>query len=562
MNALPPHEGRGRGPGAMPLAGRPDFPLGLATVQPSTLRIAGRAGSASVEPRVMRVLLAFADAGSEVLSREDLLRRCWDGAIVGDDAINRTVAEIRRLARETQAGFGIETIPRVGYRLTVSAAQPTVTPSAPGATAATDVAPPAVPELRPPASRRAVLGGALAFAALAVSGGGLYLRQRRAAHYEGLLTEGRELLRLGLPNDLARACAVLEQAVQLRADDPQALGLLALARYLLAGTMPTNDSRGRDRLLHNAGRAAEQALQVDASEANAGTVMALIDWRGDWHATDLRLRAVLRGDPGNFAALDNLVGLLQGAGYVRESHAFNEQALGFDEHRPMPAWRNALKLWILERPADAVSAANAALDRWSTHQFVWQAALVVFAFTGDFGAARRLLEQPGDMLSDEGRDAWRHWLQALEQRTPAAIRAAHAATSRVALRPILASHAILVLADLDQRDAAYELFESRTFLPAVQTTEGTPYENAASRWHQWLFCPAAANLHTDPRFERACERLGLFAYWRARGMRPDGLLATWRVELQPASTEPRQRSRSSTPSPNSRASAAVASELR
>ena len=102
----------------LPLARRPDFRLGRATIQPSVRTIAGPAGSATVEPRVMQVLLALADARGAVLSRDDLLRICWGGRIVGDDAINRAIAEARRIAQATDAGFQIETIPRIGYRLT------------------------------------------------------------------------------------------------------------------------------------------------------------------------------------------------------------------------------------------------------------------------------------------------------------------------------------------------------------------------------------------------------------------------------------------------------------
>ena len=40
------------------------------------------------------------------------------GTIVGDDAINRAIAEVRRLGHAVGADFEIETIPRVGYRMT------------------------------------------------------------------------------------------------------------------------------------------------------------------------------------------------------------------------------------------------------------------------------------------------------------------------------------------------------------------------------------------------------------------------------------------------------------
>lgn len=70
-----------------------------------------------MEPRVALVLVALAKAEGTVLSRDDLIERCWDGVIVGDDAINRIIGKIRRLSEDLDGGFLIETVPRVGYRL-------------------------------------------------------------------------------------------------------------------------------------------------------------------------------------------------------------------------------------------------------------------------------------------------------------------------------------------------------------------------------------------------------------------------------------------------------------
>lgn len=66
----------------------------------------------------MQVLVAFAAANNRVLSRDALIARCWDGRIVGDDAINRVIGRLRKLALdEGSNSFSIETINKVGYRL-------------------------------------------------------------------------------------------------------------------------------------------------------------------------------------------------------------------------------------------------------------------------------------------------------------------------------------------------------------------------------------------------------------------------------------------------------------
>jgi DNA-binding winged helix-turn-helix (wHTH) protein/TolB-like protein/Tfp pilus assembly protein PilF len=98
------------------LARAPAFALGALKVNPPTLEVANGDRRDTLEPRIMQVLVALAFRRGEVVSREDLITQCWDGRSVGDDAINRCIGRLRRLA-EAEGGFIIETIPRVGYRL-------------------------------------------------------------------------------------------------------------------------------------------------------------------------------------------------------------------------------------------------------------------------------------------------------------------------------------------------------------------------------------------------------------------------------------------------------------
>lgn len=50
------------------------------------------------------------------MTRDQLIDACWSGRIVGEDAISRCIARLRKLSATTGA-FRIENIPRVGYRL-------------------------------------------------------------------------------------------------------------------------------------------------------------------------------------------------------------------------------------------------------------------------------------------------------------------------------------------------------------------------------------------------------------------------------------------------------------
>jgi len=104
--------------GEIDLAREGDFLLGRLQVRPS-LREIGVAGRAeTVEPRVMQVLVALAKADGAVVSRDQLIETCWGGRIVGEDAINRCIAKVRRVAEmDGNQSFAIETVARVGYRL-------------------------------------------------------------------------------------------------------------------------------------------------------------------------------------------------------------------------------------------------------------------------------------------------------------------------------------------------------------------------------------------------------------------------------------------------------------
>jgi Tol biopolymer transport system component/DNA-binding winged helix-turn-helix (wHTH) protein len=104
--------------GPIDLAREDDFRLGALAVRPSSREVQRGDWREQLEPRVMQVLVALAQAGGRVVSRDDLIARCWEGRVVGEDAINRAIGRLRRLSEsDSGASFEIETILRVGYRL-------------------------------------------------------------------------------------------------------------------------------------------------------------------------------------------------------------------------------------------------------------------------------------------------------------------------------------------------------------------------------------------------------------------------------------------------------------
>lgn len=124
------------------LAATPDFELGRLCVRPAHRHVrSGDAFCRELEPRVMQVLVALASARPGVVSRDRLIAQCWNGRIVGDDAINRCIVALRHLTKEIEPPpFAIETVPRVGYSLVLpnddGLADPSEATPAPGGGAA------------------------------------------------------------------------------------------------------------------------------------------------------------------------------------------------------------------------------------------------------------------------------------------------------------------------------------------------------------------------------------------------------------------------------------------
>ncbi|MGI8839688.1 MAG: winged helix-turn-helix domain-containing protein [Caulobacteraceae bacterium] len=107
------------------LTATPDFALGAARVRPSTCEVLIPRGAIRLQHKVMQVLVALAEATGSTVSRDVLRARCWGGQLVGDDSLNRCIQRLRQLS-ETEApdSFSLETLPRLGYRLTAKDADP------------------------------------------------------------------------------------------------------------------------------------------------------------------------------------------------------------------------------------------------------------------------------------------------------------------------------------------------------------------------------------------------------------------------------------------------------
>ena len=108
-------------PPTIDLAREPVFRLGATEVRPATLELVRDGKAATVEPKVMQVLVLLARRPGEVTSRDEIVTACWAGRFVSEDSIHRTIFKLRKAGEELAGGdFVVETIPRVGYRLALA----------------------------------------------------------------------------------------------------------------------------------------------------------------------------------------------------------------------------------------------------------------------------------------------------------------------------------------------------------------------------------------------------------------------------------------------------------
>jgi len=499
------------------LANRADFKAGPLLVSPSRRLIQGPAGSIHVEPIVMKVFLLLLEARGNVVTRDELFGNAWGGVYVGDDSLNRAIARVRKVGTEVAPGlFGIETVPRTGYRMSGDIV------------AAVDQA--SAGEAAQRVSRRSMMIGGAA-AGVAAGGTGLWWFGREAPRqrFAALMARGQEAFHNGsafedatvASNNSPPMIRLYREAVALDPASARAWGLLA---YFTGTAANETADANTSALIAESQNAIRNALDLDPREPNARVAMYLLQGpMFDWATRDRQLRDILATDPANLPAMFELMPLLQAAGLTHESWAWNERMLRQSPFlRPALVVR-ALKLWILGKVGEADNVINRVVDLWPDYAFAVYARFNIFALTGRPRAARAILDSARTLAAPAMR---RTVLDAMETPTSSAIEAAKSACLKVAQNtPPLANDAVMYLCALGLTETAFEVTEGFLLwrgkfisLDPANRREADVYNR---RMTQWLFTPPVARMRSDPRFPKLCEEFGLTAYWRARHVRPD-----------------------------------------
>jgi DNA-binding winged helix-turn-helix (wHTH) protein/tetratricopeptide (TPR) repeat protein len=512
------------------LANLGPFIVGRLEVHPALRQVNDGHKSEVLEPRVMQVLVVLAGSAGRVVPVEELIARCWNGRVVGDNAIHRVISKLHRLAEGLGGNsFAVENIPKVGYRLVSrdvrspsEAREPSET-SEPSEPSAQTTPTPSIPVV----GRRVLIAVALAaVAGVATPLVSYQLRPRRrpSAEARELYRRGTEAQRQYLQEQNVQAVAYFREAVTLAPDYADAWGALAMAYRHLVETDPGRD---QERLAALSRAAASSALELDPSNADAElALLTLQPYFRNWLEMERGLRQALPRHPDHWLYRGNIARILSETGRWRESIPELQAVIAGDPFLPFPRFRLALSYWSIGRLQQAETAIDEAARRWPSHPAVWFMRFEFLAFGGQPEGALaqldRVEERPAG-LPEAVFDHSRVLATAMATRAPSDTQAAVDAALRAVSRNIASvPDAVRALSALGETSHAFPLLDSY-FLerPSPHVPEPPPLGPLTRRSTDFLFMPFTAALRADERFDRLTAEIGLVDYWAQTGAVPD-----------------------------------------
>lgn len=505
-----------------------DFQLGELTIRPSLRQAADGAGrSEVVEPRVMQVLVALARADGEILTREALTILCWEGRIVGEDAINRVMSRLRRLSDGVGAGsFRIETITKVGYRLVEcgsAAAEPPQTTPAEPKRMATSLSP----------TRRLVLGAGL-LASFGTIGTYAVLWGRSKRHAPSpeaarMMDLGQQALCKCNDEGVSEALGFFRRAVELDPDAPDAWGLLGIGyAYALRETVIDTVEALTLRTKSTVARAF--ALEPDNPFAQEA-IYTLIPLLGRWKEADSSYRAALGRHPDSAYLVFGYGRRLASTGRMRESVNQLDRAMRFFSPSPGLMVNHLWSVWASGAIDEVDRAIERAFALFPLHAWIWFARFYMLMFSGRAHEALAMGENVGGRPPDimpAGFELPMASARALNTHAPEDIERAmrmHLESARQGSGR--AENAMNFASAIGRLDQAFEIagayFFNRGFV-VPDSRFGDPQRVATSlseRRTLLLFLPPAEAMRRDPRFPALVGELGLTQFWRESGVPPD-----------------------------------------
>jgi DNA-binding winged helix-turn-helix (wHTH) protein/tetratricopeptide (TPR) repeat protein len=495
------------------LAHESPFRIGRAEFSPATRELTFDGRRSVVEPRVMQLLVALYRAGGAVVAKDDLAILCWEGRIVGEDAINRVLSRLRAVARKQAGGeFRVETITRVGYRL--------IARDEGSGARTTGISAKIAGEVHP--SRRELVIGGAALASVAAAGIGWSLGRRDRIPDEArmLVDDARKSLRQGSLDTAANAIGTLRRATQLAPDSAEAWGLLAFAYMVEATAESLRDAM----ILQSRGIAAIKrafALEPFQADALAARLFTIPKYR-NWLAFEKESRAALHYHPHHPELMIHLAAVLNQVGRCREALAICDAVLPQIPLSSIVLTARPILLWNLGRLEEADSAVAQASELLPRNLDIWTTGIFYLTYNGRAAEAATILaDRAGRPLGVDDMDVELIGLElkALKSGDRALVRKAIDTAHKFAVsgKGFVVYGAVFAAfaGDLDEAFGLLNaLFFNRGFkIPEIYFSRANGPYVGHEPYTSFLFARAMSSFRRDPRFAAMTRELGLDDYW-------------------------------------------------
>ena len=486
--------------------------MGDVAVRPATRELVRGDMREVVEPLVMQVLIALASARGEILSRDDLIKTCWGGRAISDDAVSRVISALRALGRQF-GNFQVVTITKVGYRLLEKVGDDTSNERGLTSDAAA-------------IDRRGLMVGGTAVAALGTAA--IVWRQpwshRPPAEAMDLFQRGKIAQRMGTAEQTRQALSYYRGAVQVDPRFAEAWGALALAStHLLEGFAEAE----LDSVPGDVRSAARRALEIDPDSADAHLALILIkpEFR-NWSRMEAELRGLISRYPRHWLANGRLAVLLYSVGRLNEGIAIHQKVFTeIDAMLPVGQGYLAKALSFAGRTQEADAVFEEALRRWPAHPTLWDSKYTHLLFSGRPRSAMAFIMDPDSRpagVTQAQTEPLLRLARAVDTRQPSdlAIALSDWRQTRLANASRIVPTPATIFALLGRPDLTFQSLE-RYYLNRGGFGPPAPIRPYTRRYTDLLFSQPMAPLRSDPRFTSLVERIGLETYWRTAKVLPD-----------------------------------------
>lgn len=346
-------------------------------------------------------------------------------------------------------------------------------------------------------------------------------RTARPEEVQLLLEAAMKALQSGRPDEHSQAIPLLIEATRIAPDDGEVWGLLsvlyaALRRTVLAPERPGLEARARSAI--------KTTLSLDPNDVRARCAeIILMPFYRNWEKREAAARGVLREFPGAPLAQFSLAVTLAHTGRWQEAASTACQISRTRFLLPAVEQFTVLALWSAGDIVQAELAGDRAARRFPGHAGVWEARVMLFAYSGKTADAIDMLDhtlgRPHDYPSSKV-DAARLTALALA----GAVNAEEAVKRNLELLEtggLEALTAAQCCAALGRVDDCFAILEGYYF--AKGRWAGTKPVQEEDISTSELFMPPMGPARNDERFAALCDEIGLDAYWGRTGNAPDFL---------------------------------------